>query len=135
MGVVFGLNEDLIKSRLAASADAVDATVYHGDSVAVEALLSKSWTYMQRAHPRTGAFGCAVFWLWAGFRAPALDGTDAANQSPACLAIPLSGAVVTATLAAAVLVVLTLLRKRDTQRTGDRAWREEYPKLYTRGCR
>ena len=29
MGVVFGLNEDLIESRLAASVDAVSATVYH----------------------------------------------------------------------------------------------------------
>ena len=29
MGVVFGLNEDLTKSRLAASVDAVSATVYH----------------------------------------------------------------------------------------------------------
>ena len=29
MGVVFGLNEDLIESRLAAYADAVSATVHH----------------------------------------------------------------------------------------------------------
>lgn len=42
MGVVFGLNEDLIKSRLAASSDAVSATVYHGDVAAAKAVLSKS---------------------------------------------------------------------------------------------
>ena len=60
MGVVFGLNEDLIKSRLAASADAVTATVYHGDSTAVKAVLSKSWTYMQRAHLHAGGLGSAA---------------------------------------------------------------------------
>jgi len=146
MGVVFGLNEDLIKSRLAASADAVGATVYQGDSAAAKAVLSKSWTYMQRAHLHAGglgsaaigvtllvvmfgvratytrlislglgagAFGYAVFWLWAGFRAPALGGTDAAKESLAWLAIPSSGAVVIATLAAAGLVIATLLRRRE----------------------
>ncbi len=146
MGVVFGLNEDLIKSRLAASADAVVATVYQGDSAVAKAVLSKSWTYMQRAHLHAGglgsaaigvtllvvmlgvsaawtrlislglgagAFGYSVFWLWAGFRAPALGGTDAAKESLAWLAIPSSGAVVIATLAAAILVVMTLLRRRE----------------------
>jgi hypothetical protein len=143
MGVVFGLNEDLIKSRLAASADAVSATVYHGDVVAMKAVLGKSWTYMQRAHLHAGglgsaamgvtllvvmlgvstmwtrlislglgagAFGYSVFWLWAGFRAPGLGGTDAAKESLAWLAMPSSGAVVVATVAAAVLVVMTLAR-------------------------
>ena len=60
MGVVFGLNEDLIESRLAASADAVSATVYHGDSAAANAILSKSWTYMQRAHLHAGEIGAAA---------------------------------------------------------------------------
>ncbi len=146
MGVVFGLNEDLIKSRLAASADAVSTTVYHGDSAAVKAVLSKSWTYMQRAHLHAGGLGSAaigvtlvvvllgvsakwtrlislglgagamgysVFWLWAGFRAPALGGTDAAKESLTWLAMPSSGAVVVATLSAAALVVMTLLRRRE----------------------
>ena len=146
MGVVFGLNEDLIKSRLAASADAVSTTVYHGDSVAVKAVLSKSWTYMQRAHLHAGglgsaaigvtlvvvmlgvsakwtrlislglgvgAFGYSLFWLWAGFRAPSLGSTDAAKESLAWLAIPSSGAVAVATLAAAGLIVMSLLRRRE----------------------
>lgn len=143
MGVVFGLNEDLIKSRLAASAEAVRTTVYHGDAAAAQAVLSKSWTYMQRAHLHAGglgsaaigvtllvvmldigalwtrlvslglgagAFGYSLFWLWAGFRAPALGGTDAAKESLAWLAIPSSGAVVIATAAAAILVVMAILR-------------------------
>jgi hypothetical protein len=146
MGVVFGLNEDLIKSRLAASAEAVSATVYGGDAAAVKAVLGKSWTYMQRAHLHAGglgsaavgltllvvmlkvstmwtrlislglgagAFGYSVFWLWAGFRAPGLGGTDAAKESLAWLAMPASGAVVVATAAAAVLVVVTLARRRE----------------------
>lgn len=145
LGVVFGLNEELIKARLAASADAVSATVYHGDVAAAKAVLSKSWTYMQRAHLHAGglgsaaigvtllvvmlgvsavwtriislglgagAFGYSVFWLWAGFRAPALGGTDAAKESLAWLAIPSSGAVVIATAAAATLVVMAILRPR-----------------------
>lgn len=123
MGVVFGLNEDLIKSRLADSADAVSATVCHGDAAAMKAVLGKSWTYMQSAHPHAGgvgsaamgvillivmrgvsamwtrlislslgagAFGYSLFWLWAGFRAPALGGTDAAKESLVWLAIPSS---------------------------------------------
>ena len=146
MGVVFGLNEDLIKSRLAASADAVSTTVYHGDSAAANAVVSKSWTYMQRAHLHAGglgsaaigvtllivmlgastmwtrlvsiglgagAFGYSLFWMWAGFRAPALGSTDAAKESLAWLAIPSTGAIVIATAAAAVILAITLLKPRD----------------------
>ena len=60
MGVAFGLNEDLIKSRLAASASAVSATVYHGDGAAATAIVNKSWTYMQRAHLHAGGLGSAA---------------------------------------------------------------------------
>jgi len=60
-----------------------------------------------------GAFGYAVFWLWAGFRAPALGGTDAAKESLAWLAIPSSGAVVIATLAAGGAGHSHALRRRE----------------------
>ena len=59
-GGIFGLNEDLIKDRLAASAAAVTATVYHGDAAAAEPVIAKSWDYMQRAHLHGGAIGTAA---------------------------------------------------------------------------
>jgi hypothetical protein len=63
LGVVFGLNEDAIKSRLAASASAVSVTVYQGDAAASKAVLDKSWTYMQRAHLHAGGLGATAISL------------------------------------------------------------------------
>jgi hypothetical protein len=63
MGVVFGLNEDLIKSRLSDAAVAVSATVYHGDQAAVKSVLDKSWVYMQRAHLHAGGLGASALGL------------------------------------------------------------------------
>jgi hypothetical protein len=63
LGVVFGLNEEAITSRLAASAAAAPATVYNGDAAAVKAVLSKSWNYMQRSHLHAGALGTAAIAL------------------------------------------------------------------------
>lgn len=60
LGGLFGLNEDAIKSRLEARAAAVEATVYQGDKAAADAVLAKSWTYMQRAHLHAGATGTAA---------------------------------------------------------------------------
>lgn len=60
MGGLFGLNEDLIKDRLAASAAAVTVTVYQGDAAAAEPVIAKSWEYMQRAHLHGGAIGTAA---------------------------------------------------------------------------
>jgi hypothetical protein len=60
LGGLFGLNEDAIKSRLEARATAVESTVYHGDTAAANAVLAKSWTYMQRAHLHAGAMGTAA---------------------------------------------------------------------------
>jgi hypothetical protein len=57
LGVVFGLNEEAITSRLAASAAAAPAEVYHGDAAAVTSVLAKSWNYMQRSHLHAGAIG------------------------------------------------------------------------------
>jgi hypothetical protein len=60
MGGLFGLNEDIIKDRLAASAAAVATTVYQGDAAAAEPVIAKSWEYMQRAHLHAGAIGTAT---------------------------------------------------------------------------
>jgi hypothetical protein len=60
MGGLFGLNEDVIKDRLANSAAAVTATVYRGDAAAAEPVVAKSWEYMQRAHLHGGAIGTAA---------------------------------------------------------------------------
>ncbi len=57
LGVVFGLNEDFIKSRLAASAEAVSTTMYQDDAEKSKAVLDKSWVYMQRAHLHAGSLG------------------------------------------------------------------------------
>ena len=141
LGGLFGLNENAIKSRLAARATAVQATVYKGDAAAADAVLAKSWTYMQRAHlhasatgtaavalismlvligaaPRhirvaglllgLGALGYSAFWLWAGFRAPALGGTGAAKESLRWLAMPSAAAILLGTVCTLVLVANTM---------------------------
>ena len=63
-----------------------------------------------------GGLGYSPYWMWAGFRAPAVGGTNAAKESLAWLAIPSSGAFVLATIAVLIvlLVRLTALR-RDNQ--------------------
>jgi hypothetical protein len=146
LGIVFGLNEEIIKSRLSASAAEVQATAYHGDAAAIKPVLDKSWTYMQRAHLHAGGLGTgamamtllvallgyrpavtravslalgggglgyAVYWLWAGFRAPGLGGTGAAKESLKWLAMPSSGLVVVGTAAVVVLCLLALARPRE----------------------
>jgi len=60
MGIVFGLNEDAIKSRLEADAAAVRETIYKGDEVSSKAVLAKSWNYMQRAHLHAGGLGTSA---------------------------------------------------------------------------
>jgi hypothetical protein len=57
LGVVFGLNEEAITSRLAAAAAAAPASVYNGDASAIKVVLAKSWAYMQRSHLHAGALG------------------------------------------------------------------------------
>ncbi len=65
LGAVFGLNEDLIKSRLADSAQAVLAATYNGDNAAAKAVVDKSWAYMQRAHLHAGGLGASAVALIA----------------------------------------------------------------------
>ncbi len=60
LGVVFGLNEEAIKSRLVASAAAVDVAVYQQDATAAKAVVDKSWSYMQRAHLHAGSLGAVA---------------------------------------------------------------------------
>ena len=124
IGIVFGLNEDAIKSRFKTSAAAVRDTVYKGDDAAIKAVLDKSWGYMQRAHLHgggmgttalalivlvgligasrlvttavslglgAGGLGYSIFWMWAGFCAPALGSTGLAKESLKWLAMPSSG--------------------------------------------
>jgi hypothetical protein len=145
LGVIFGLNEDAIKSRLSAAAAAAPAAVYQQDAAAIKVVLDKSWVYMQRAHLHGGSLGTiavvltllvvllgtrplvtraislglgagglgySVFWLWAGFRAAALGSTGAAKESLKWLAMPSSGAVVVATIAVGVLLVLAFAPRR-----------------------
>jgi hypothetical protein len=145
LGIVFGLNEEWITAHLRATAMAAPPPVYHQDAAAMEAVLDKSWVYMQRAHlhagslgavavalslllvllrtgpivARTismalgaGALGYSFFWLWAGFRAPALGSTGLAKESLSWLAIPASGLVVAGTAAVSALLVRALLTAR-----------------------
>lgn len=148
MGIVFGLNEDIIKSRLKADAAEVQATIYKDDKIASKAVLDKSWNYMQRAHlhaggmgttavaliivlclvgaPRTatalislalgaGGLGYSIYWMWAGFRAPALGSTGAAKESLKWLAMPSSGGFVLATIAVLVVVLAWMLKCRRVE--------------------
>ena len=145
MGIVFGLNEDVIKGRLKASAAEVRDSVYKGNDAAVKAVLDKSWNYMQRAHLHAGGmgttavslivvlcllgtsrlvttaigialgaggFGYSVFWMWAGFRAPAVGSTGAAKESLKWLAMPSSGAFVLATVAVLFVLIAAIVSRR-----------------------
>ena len=60
LGILFGLDEGKIKSRLSDSAAAVQETVYHGDSTAAKPILEKSWSYAQRAHLHAGSLGTSA---------------------------------------------------------------------------
>lgn len=63
MGIVFGLNEDVIKSRLQADAIEVQGAIYQNDKVAAKAVVDKSWSYMQRAHLHAGGMGTTALAL------------------------------------------------------------------------
>jgi hypothetical protein len=57
LGIVFGLDEEAIKSQLKASATEVRQSIYDGDDAAIQAVLDKSWVYIQRAHLHAGGLG------------------------------------------------------------------------------
>ncbi len=60
LGGAFGAAEDSIKGRLRASADAVFESAYARDADQRDAVVSKSWTYLKRAHLHGGAIGAAA---------------------------------------------------------------------------
>ncbi|QDT00457.1 hypothetical protein [Adhaeretor mobilis] len=60
LGGAFGAAEDSIKGHLRSSADPVFETVYQSDASKRDAVLSKSWEYMKRAHLHGGAIGAAA---------------------------------------------------------------------------
>ncbi len=60
LGGAFGAAEDAIKGNLRSSAEAVFESVYQGDAEKRDAVVSKSWSYMKRAHLHGGAIGAAA---------------------------------------------------------------------------
>jgi hypothetical protein len=60
LGGLFGGAEDSIKDHLLSSADAVVDSVYDGDEQRRDAVVSKSWVYLKRAHMHAGAIGSAA---------------------------------------------------------------------------
>lgn len=60
LGGAFGAAEDNIKGVLEADAAAVVATVYEGDQAKADAVVSKSWSYLKRAHMHAGGIGAAA---------------------------------------------------------------------------
>jgi len=60
LGGSFGAAEDSIKGHLRSSADVVFDSVYEGDAIKRDAVVSKSWSYMKRAHLHGGAIGAAA---------------------------------------------------------------------------
>lgn len=60
LGGLFGFNEEAVKSRIDARADAVMTTVYNGDVAARNSVVAKSWDYLKRAHMHGGGIGAAA---------------------------------------------------------------------------
>ena len=60
LGGAFGAIEGPIKKRLADSGTAVLQSVYKGDIAAKDAVVKKSWEYLQRAHIHGGAIVTAA---------------------------------------------------------------------------
>lgn len=58
-----------------------------------------------------GGLGYSVFWMWAGFLAPALGGTGAAKEALAWLAIPSSGSFVLGTIASLYVLVRAFFKR------------------------
>lgn len=60
LGGLFGANEDAVKGRLRASADAALVESYGNDRQKADAVVSKSWSYLKRAHMHWGAMGAGA---------------------------------------------------------------------------
>jgi hypothetical protein len=59
LGGAFGLGEKAIKDHLSQSGMEVMDSVYKGDAAAKDAVVTKSWDYLKRAHLHGGAIGAA----------------------------------------------------------------------------
>lgn len=141
IGIAFGAGEQAMKDSLTARANTVLEQKYGSDQTKAQAAVSKSLTYVKRAHLHAGGLGTAslvlilllalacpanhatramavmlgagalgysVYWLVAGFAAPALGGTGAAKEAYAWLAMPSAGAIVLSTLGTLLLVTYSL---------------------------
>lgn len=60
LGGAFGAVEDSIKKHLSDSGTASLQSVYNGDAAAKDAVVNKSWAYLQRAHLHGGGIGTAA---------------------------------------------------------------------------
>ena len=60
LGGAFGAAEDSLKGKLRSSGEAVLDTVYEGDEDKKNAVASRSWSYLKRAHLHGGAIGAAA---------------------------------------------------------------------------
>jgi hypothetical protein len=60
LGAVFGAAEDSIKAHLKEEGRTVFETAYASDQAKLDAVLSKSWTYIKRAHLHANALGTAA---------------------------------------------------------------------------
>jgi hypothetical protein len=60
LGGAFGAVESSIKQRLDDSGTAMLQSVYKGDVAAKDAVVNKSWAYLQRAHLHGGGIGTAA---------------------------------------------------------------------------
>ncbi len=63
-----------------------------------------------------GSLGYSLYWLWAGFLAPGLGGTGRAKEALKWFAMPTSGAVVLATIAVVVFLVLAFTARGSADR-------------------
>lgn len=60
LGGAFGAAEDSIKGRLRRDGEAALQTAYGGDEAAMDKVVSKSWTYLKRAHMHGGGMASAA---------------------------------------------------------------------------
>lgn len=66
LGAAFGANEAAIKDGLANDGRAALATKYEGDAEKMQKVVSKSWSYMKRAHLHAGVLGaCSMVMILA----------------------------------------------------------------------
>ena len=63
LGGAFGAAEDSIKGKLRRDGEAALETVYGGDEAKMDKVVSKSWSYLKRAHMHGGGMAAAALAL------------------------------------------------------------------------